>query len=105
VNILINFILINSCLLDHGVPADPNLFLEFTEKVRQARSTTLLQEIEATLKQVRLKDADENGGIDGERRCMENGNGESPCDLPASTSVHQCISAANPPIVVHCSGN
>lgn len=69
--------------------------------MRLARNTTLLQEIEATLKQVKLKDADENGGIDGERRCME--NGESPCDLPASTSVHQCISAANPPIVVHCS--
>lgn len=82
---------------DHGVPADPNLFLAFTEKVRTARNTTLLQEIEATLKQVKLKDADENGGLDGERKNYE--NGESPCDLPPSTSVHQCIAAANPPIM------
>lgn len=87
---------------DHGVPSDPKLFLEFTEKVRLARNTTLLHEIEATLKQVRLKDADENGGLDGERKNYE--NGESPCDLPPSTSVHQCISAANPPIIIHCSG-
>ena len=86
-------------ILDHGVPANPTDFLEFTEKVRLARNTTLLQEIEATLKQVKLKDADENGGIDGERPT----DGESPCDLPASTSVHQCISAANPPIIIHCS--
>lgn len=88
-------------LLDHGVPSDPKLFLAFTEKVRLARNTTLLQEIEATLKQVKLKDADENGGLDGERKNYE--NGESPCDLPPSTSVHQCISAANPPIIIHCS--
>ncbi|CRL08683.1 CLUMA_CG021362, isoform A [Clunio marinus] len=86
---------------DHGVPSDPKLFLSFTEKVRLARNTTLLQEIEATLKQVKLKDADENGGLDGERKNYE--NGESPCDLPPSTSVHQCISAANPPIIIHCS--
>lgn len=86
---------------DHGVPSDPKLFLAFTEKVRLARNTTLLQEIEATLKQVKLKDADENGGLDGERKNYE--NGESPCDLPPSTSVHQCISAANPPIIIHCS--
>lgn len=83
------------------MPSDPKLFLAFTEKVRLARNTTLLQEIEATLKQVKLKDADENGGLDGERKNYE--NGESPCDLPPSTSVHQCISAANPPIIIHCS--
>lgn len=83
------------------MPSDPKLFLAFTEKVRLARNTTLLQEIEATLKQVKLKDADENGGLNGERINYE--NGESPCDLPPSTSVHQCISAANPPIIIHCS--
>ena len=53
---------------DHGVPSDPNLFLQFTEKVRSARNTTLLQEIEASLRQVRLLDVDadeENGqGVD-----------------------------------------
>ncbi|KAL7050192.1 hypothetical protein ACKWTF_003982 [Chironomus riparius] len=87
---------------DHGVPSDPKLFLDFTERVRLARNRTLLHEIEETLKQVRLKDADENGGLDGERKNYE--NGESPCDLPPSTSVHQCISAANPPIIIHCSG-
>lgn len=75
--------------------------MAFTEKVRLARNTTLLHEIEATLKQVKLKDADENEGLDGERKNYE--NGESPCDLPPSTSVHQCISAANPPIIIHCS--
>jgi tyrosine-protein phosphatase non-receptor type 4 len=84
------------------VPSNLNLFLDFTERVRVARNTTLLHEIEETLKQVRLKDADENGGLDGERKNYE--NGESPCDLPPSTSVHQCISAANPPIIIHCSG-
>lgn len=99
-----NLIMIKmNVFLDHGVPSDPKLFLDFTERVRLARNTTLLHEIEETLKQVRLKDADENGGLDGERKNYE--NGESPCELPPTTSVHQCISAANPPIIIHCSGN
>lgn len=37
---------------DHGVPSDPNLFIEFTERVRAARNATLLHEIEDTLKYV-----------------------------------------------------
>ena len=61
-----------------------------------------MHEIEETLKQVRLKDADENDGLDVERKTTE--SGESPCDLPPTTSVHQCISAANPPVIIHCSG-
>ncbi|XP_055609256.1 tyrosine-protein phosphatase non-receptor type 4 [Uranotaenia lowii] len=89
---------------DHGVPADPNLFLQFTEKVRSARNTTLLQEIEASLKNVKLRTMDENGGLDhSERRIVHTDSDESPNDMPSSTSVHQYISAANPPIIVHCS--
>ncbi|XP_030380218.1 tyrosine-protein phosphatase 1 [Scaptodrosophila lebanonensis] len=90
---------------DHCVPSDPNLFLEFTERVRAARNRTLLQEIEESLKQVRLldADADENGGLMSERKCAAS-NGATPEDeTPVSTSVHQCISAANPPVIVHCS--
>ncbi|EDW76939.1 uncharacterized protein Dwil_GK13061 [Drosophila willistoni] len=90
---------------DHCVPSDPNLFLEFTERVRTARNRTLLQEIEESLKQVRLldADADENGGLMSERKCAAS-NGATPEDeTPVSTSVHQCISAANPPVIVHCS--
>ncbi|XP_058830925.1 tyrosine-protein phosphatase non-receptor type 4 [Topomyia yanbarensis] len=89
---------------DHGVPADPDLFLQFTEKVRAARNTTLLQEIEASLKNVKLRTMDENGGLDmSERRVVHTDSDESPNDMPSSTSVHQYISAANPPIIVHCS--
>lgn len=89
---------------DHGVPADPELFLQFTEKVRSARNTTLLQEIEASLKNVKLRTMDENGGLDSsERRIVHTDSDESPNDMPSSTSVHQYISAANPPIIVHCS--
>ncbi|XP_055627036.1 tyrosine-protein phosphatase non-receptor type 4 [Toxorhynchites rutilus septentrionalis] len=89
---------------DHGVPADPDLFLQFTEKVRAARNTTLLQEIEASLKHVKLRTMDENGGLDlSERRVIHTDSDESPNDMPSSASVHQYISAANPPIIVHCS--
>lgn len=130
---------------DHGVPSDPNLFLEFTEKVRSARKTTLLQEIDQSLKQMRLFDnknkingdddvdnvlpttissiengkADdaattsqqetttESGGTDiGEcETVLVSSEGESPEELvlPPSTSIHQYISAANPPVIVHCS--
>lgn len=90
---------------DHCVPSNPDLFLEFTERVRAARNKTLLQEIEESLKQVRLldADADENGGLMIERKCAAS-NGVTPEDeTPVSTSVHQCISAANPPVIVHCS--
>lgn len=73
---------------DHCVPSDPQQFLEFTEKVRNARSKTLLQEIEESLQQVRMID-DENGGLMQERKCMAS-NGETPEDeTPVQTSVHQ----------------
>ncbi|XP_058055013.1 tyrosine-protein phosphatase non-receptor type 4 [Anopheles bellator] len=89
---------------DHGVPADPNLFLQFTERVRSARETTLPREIEACLKNVKLRSVDENGGLDNsERRVLHTDSDESPSDMPSSTSVHQYISASNPPIIVHCS--
>lgn len=101
---------------DHGVPADPQLFLQFTEKVRAARKTTLLQEIDHSLKQMRMHssggdnnedDDDDIDDDDGDRNVAVNSDdsGESPeeIDLPPSTSIHQFISAANPPIIVHCS--
>lgn len=69
---------------DHGVPSDPNLFIQFTEKVRTARSATLLHEIEDTLKNVRLKNVDENGVDISERR-----DDDSPGDVPSTTSIHQ----------------
>lgn len=68
---------------DHGVPSDPNLFIQFTESVRTARNATLLHEIEDTLKNVRLKNVDENGDI-SERR-----DDDSPGDVPSTTSIHQ----------------
>lgn len=86
---------------DHGVPSDPNLFLQFTEKVRSARSVSLLQEIEASLKQVRLIDADENDDSDIAERKSHGDDSPESLDIPSSTSVHQYISAANPPVIVH----
>uniref|UniRef100_A0A182KA26 protein-tyrosine-phosphatase n=1 Tax=Anopheles christyi TaxID=43041 RepID=A0A182KA26_9DIPT len=89
---------------DHDVPADPNLFLQFTERVRSARETTLPLEIEASLKNVKLRSVDDNGGLDNsERRIIHTDSDDSPNDMPSSTSVHQYISASNPPIIVHCS--
>uniref|UniRef100_A0AAG5DH01 protein-tyrosine-phosphatase n=1 Tax=Anopheles atroparvus TaxID=41427 RepID=A0AAG5DH01_ANOAO len=89
---------------DHDVPADPNLFLQFTERVRSARETTLPLEIEASLKNVKLRSVDDNGGLDNsERRIVHTDSDDSPNDMPSSTSVHQYISASNPPIIVHCS--
>lgn len=114
---------------DHGVPSDPELFLDFTERVRAARKTTLLQEIDQSLKQMHLlgaksiagkenengiggdevngNDHFENGAIDiGESETiLISSDGESPEEivLPPSTSIHQYISAANPPVIVHCS--
>lgn len=133
-------------MVDHGVPSDPNMFLEFTEKVRAARKTTLLQEIDQSLKQMRLlenvnkndsnddnvpttisaienciaattttneseivgdKLSDDNNVIinDESETILASSEGESPEEivLPPSTSIHQYISAANPPVIVHCS--
>lgn len=172
---------------DHGVPSDPELFLQFTQKMRALRKTSLLQEIDMSLAKMRLMDDDEEDGDEDEddeedeeevddnadvgaeaeaqqkadetaaietnptlpsskplkrkgsgrrsrrlgfARCNataataaaaadasasarrapkaspdEEEAGQSPeeIDLPPSTSIHQFISAANPPIVVHCS--
>lgn len=95
---------------DHGVPSDPEMFLQFTQKMRAMRSTSLLQEIDNSLAKMRLMDDDDEDNDEmvrdkadeGEGKC---GSSENPLDndLPTSTSIHQFISAANPPIVVHCS--
>jgi tyrosine-protein phosphatase non-receptor type 4 len=70
---------------DHGVPVDVKLFLEFTQKVRSARSKSLLQEIDDSLKNVKLIDADDDENEVGERWI----NGDSPNELPVTTSIHQ----------------
>lgn len=91
---------------DHGVPSNPELFLEFTEKVRDARKNTLLQEIDQSLKQLQLND------VDGSDSSMERPAIKKDCikrndkpDSPLYTSAHQFMSAANPPIIVHCKWN
>lgn len=73
---------------DHGVPSDPNLFLQFTERVRAARSKrSLLEEIDSSLKRVKLIDDDSLMDI-CERRSANN-EIDSPEDIPTRTSVHQ----------------
>lgn len=73
---------------DHGVPSDPNLFLQFTERVRAARrKRSLLEEIDSSLKRVKLIDDDSLMDI-CERRSANN-EIESPEDIPTRTSVHQ----------------
>lgn len=89
---------------DHGVPSDPQLFLDFTEKVRAVRKKSLLEEIDLSLKQMRLLGTDHNDG--NELPCgLGSEDGESPEELilPPSTSIHQYMSAANPPVIIHCS--
>jgi tyrosine-protein phosphatase non-receptor type 4 len=70
---------------DHGVPSDVKQFLEFTQKVRSARTKSLLEEIDDSLKNVKLIDADEEDTV-GERWLT---NGDSPNELPVTTSIHQ----------------
>lgn len=76
---------------DHCVPSDPNLFLEFVERVRTARDRNLLNEIEESLKQVGLldADADENCGLMTERKCAVNSDATPEDESPVPTSVHQ----------------
>lgn len=119
---------------DHGVPSDPNLFIEFTEKVRAARKKSLLEEIDDSLKSFKcLRDVDadateteiDNGTDDVKNNVKvdddddDDGNSNASDDkletkkiedsspeeinIPPSTSTHQYMSAANPPIIVHCS--
>lgn len=91
---------------DHGVPSDPELFLQFTQKMRTMRTTTLLQEIDNSLAKMRLMDDDEEENAEATSAAGDQGASlESPADidLRTSTSIHQFISAANPPIIVHCS--
>lgn len=74
---------------DHCVPSDPKLFLEFVERVRNARDRSLLHEIEESLKQVKLldADADENVGLMSERKCANDVTPED--ESPVPTSIHQ----------------
>lgn len=87
---------------DHGVPSDPQLFLDFTEKVRAVRKTSLLEEIDLSLKRMRLLATDQDDGSELPSG-LGSDSGESPEELPASMSIHQALSAANPPVIIHCS--
>lgn len=71
---------------DHGVPSDRTLFMNFVDKMREMRRTNL-ESVDQQLGQLQLLDADASD--------------VSP-DETIPTSVHQFISAANPPIIVHC---
>lgn len=82
---------------DHGVPSDPNLFLEFTEHVREIRSNILLEGIDTGLDKVKLIDADsdESGNfIIGERKSVsidpdKIDSSPDETDTKPSTSVYQ----------------
>lgn len=89
---------------DHGVPSDPQLFLDFTEKVRAVRKKSLLEEIDLSLKHMRLLGTDHGDGNELPSG-LGSEDGESPEELilPPSTSIHQYMSAANPPVIIHCS--
>lgn len=73
---------------DHGVPSDPSQFLTFTQRVRSARNKrSLLEEIDSSLKRVKLIDDDSLMDI-CERRST-NHEIDSPEDIPTRTTVHQ----------------
>lgn len=71
---------------DHGVPSDRTLFMNFVDKMREMRQENLAN-IDQHFKQLQLLDVDASD--------------VSPEEM-IPTSVHQYISAANPPIIVHC---
>lgn len=71
---------------DHGVPSDRTLFMNFVDKMREMRQENL-ENIDQRFQQMQLLDVDASD--------------VSPEEL-IPTSVHQYISAANPPIIVHC---
>lgn len=71
---------------DHGVPSDRSLFMNFVDKMREMRKENQ-DNIDQRFKQLQLLDVDASD--------------VTPEDM-IPTSVHQYISAANPPIIVHC---
>lgn len=71
---------------DHGVPSDRTLFMNFVDKMREMRQENL-DNIDQRFQKFQLLDVDASD--------------VSPEEM-IHTSVHQYISAANPPIIVHC---
>lgn len=92
---------------DHGVPSDQTLFMNFVDKMREMRQETV-DSIDHRFKQLQILDADASD-ISPEEICKrssrmnDNDNDDDDDDeIWIPTSVHQYISAANPPIIVHC---
>lgn len=86
-------------LPDHGVPSDRTLFMKFVDMIREMRQENL-NDVDQRFKQLQLLDADASD-ISPEEICKRNSKVDSD-DEWIPTSVHQYISAANPPIIVHC---
>lgn len=90
---------------DHGVPSDRTLFMNFVDKMREMRQENV-ETIDHRFKQLQILDADASD-VSPEEICKRNGkfdddNDDDDDDQWIPTSVHQYISAANPPIIVHC---
>lgn len=89
---------------DHGVPSDQTLFMHFVDKMREMRQETV-DSIDHRFKQLQILDADASD-ISPEEICKRSSkiddNDDDDDDQWIPTSVHQYISAANPPIIVHC---
>lgn len=85
---------------DHGVPSDRMLFMNFVEKIREMRQENV-ENIDQRFKQLQILDADASD-ISPEEICKRSGKIDDEDDQWIPTSVHQYISAANPPMIIHC---
>lgn len=78
--------------------------MNFVDKMRDMRQETV-DSIDHRFKQLQILDADASD-ISPEEICKRgsrlNDNDDDDDDQWIPTSVHQYISAANPPIIVHC---
>lgn len=86
-------------LPDHGVPTDRKMFMDFVDLIRDMRQQNL-DNIDQRFKQLQIRDADASD-ISPEEICKRTNKTDSD-DEWIPTSVHQFISAANPPIIIHC---
>lgn len=84
---------------DHGVPSDRELFMSFVNRMREMRQENM-NDIDQRFKQLQLLDVDASD-ISPEEICKRN-HRPLEDDIWMPTSVHQYISAANPPMIVHC---
>lgn len=93
---------------DHGVPSDRTLFMNFVDKMREMRQENV-ESIDHRFKKLQILDADASD-ISPEEICKRSGKMDDEADddwIPTSVHqlAHQYISAANPPIIVHCKRN